>query len=469
MLFVWILTLLNDIFSFSFRECLNKEHSISSSWIFMVAILNLICVLDIIRNFVTGYMDSYTKKSVLEPKKIALRYFRTWFLVDWIAIYVLGRMLAATFFVIRYNNTYKIGVLRYIRVARMATVIKNLRWITDYFGATFVQYLIMSIFIVACYIWHFNACIYVALPLLSTFHKGVQSNMSWIAHVMSSYEAESRTVTCLELYAHSLFECLIKMNLGMLNVYVPHEFDEVLFIIYCIITGFFFKALVFIFIYFIYDTTYHSTLKFIKISNHIQNYLYAVRSSEELHQKIKTYLHRRYGNEVYIETQKQLSLPLRLEIYTELWKTEAVNRSLLKTIPQRQLQKIFSSFELEIYLPNHVIYRVNQKAKHIYYLCSGSVAIYTESGVEMCHITDSSYFGLAAFVKRDSEPLRQHTAKTVETCEVLVLRYRDLYELSNKFPELKRFLESLIDDYYTGYGFFKNFRNFESDTDENTK
>ena len=46
---------------------------------------NLIFIVDLVLNFRTGFLDIKERTIVLDPKAIAVRYVRTWFVVDLIA------------------------------------------------------------------------------------------------------------------------------------------------------------------------------------------------------------------------------------------------------------------------------------------------------------------------------------------------------------------------------------------------
>lgn len=462
MVFIWLLTLHNDIFSFSFRQCLYEEHLKDPFvWFLIVGFLNVVCVLDIVKNFTTGYMNKKTRQTVLKPSKIALHYLKTWFFIDAVAIYFLVRWLMSFSHTTVFKRIKSLAALRFIRVTRIMSVVKNLEWITDMFGLGQMSYYICSILVFAGFVWHYNACFLAFFPSFLKSDFDVQK-MSWTNQVRQIYRQNNKTITCLELYAHSLFECMLKFNIGCNNLLSPYLYEEVFFIIYCVLCGYLFKALFFLLTFYAFNLQYSSIFEFEALKIQLKNYLNYFKVTKHAYSTAEKYFNYRHQQHIFSDKFYDLSPSLRLEVCLEVWKHEFENKIILQQYSHPLLNKIIRKFDLDIFLPNDIIYQVNDIIDCLYFLCSGTIAIYSEEECEMYHIHDSEYFGVSGFFLDQGVELRPNTAIAVEPCEVLILSKIDVKKLVETFPRYRNFLMELIklqSNEYHQASFFSVFNN----------
>ncbi|KAJ8981888.1 hypothetical protein NQ317_007280 [Molorchus minor] len=70
----------------------------------------------------------------------------------------------------------------------------------------------------------------------------------------------------------------------------------------------------------------------------------------------------------------------------------------------------------EIFLPNDTIIQHGSYATTMYFLASGTVAVYTSSGKEICHLCDGDYFGEVSLLNKGQT--RTATVVAIETCQL---------------------------------------------------
>jgi hypothetical protein len=63
-------------------------------WLIFQYVVNVIFTLDIFINFITAYFDQ-EDNLVLDRKKIALHYLKTWFFIDFLAVFPLSSILSS--------------------------------------------------------------------------------------------------------------------------------------------------------------------------------------------------------------------------------------------------------------------------------------------------------------------------------------------------------------------------------------
>ncbi|CAK9817140.1 Potassium/sodium hyperpolarization-activated cyclic nucleotide-gated channel 4 [Anthophora plagiata] len=118
---------------------------------------------------------------------------------------------------------------------------------------------------------------------------------------------------------------------------------------------------------------------------------------------------------------------------------------LFKHLPQTVVIQLSSSLRSEIYMPGDEIVKAGSRGEALYFVSSGTVAIYTAVGKEICHLEDGSYFGEIALVM-DSEH-RVATVVAVETCEIYMLHRDDFRRYILPYPDLLNRLQNVALDH----------------------
>ena len=103
------------------------------AWIIAYYVIDFLFLIDMILTFFTTYTDNYTNMEVLSHKKIAIQYFKGWFLIDVLsimpfdAIFTSKSNINTVIRVSRTSRLYKmLRILRLFKILKMARNDKKL-------------------------------------------------------------------------------------------------------------------------------------------------------------------------------------------------------------------------------------------------------------------------------------------------------------------------------------------------------
>ncbi|KOX78249.1 Potassium/sodium hyperpolarization-activated cyclic nucleotide-gated channel 4 [Melipona quadrifasciata] len=114
---------------------------------------------------------------------------------------------------------------------------------------------------------------------------------------------------------------------------------------------------------------------------------------------------------------------------------------LFKHLPDTVIVQLTNSLHSKIYMTGDEIVKAGTRGEALYFISSGTVAVYTMMGKEVCHLEDGSYFGEIALVM-DTEH-RIATVVAVETCEICVLHRHDFQRFISPYPDLLNHLQNI--------------------------
>lgn len=100
---------------------------------------------------------------------------------------------------------------------------------------------------------------------------------------------------------------------------------------------------------------------------------------------------KRYFNEQ--EILRTVSAPLKQQILVHNTRTLVENSPFFENLPSYLVLKIVTALSVELYLEGDIVYTVGEVGSSVYFIISGSVAVYSPSEIEVCHFSDGDYFG----------------------------------------------------------------------------
>ncbi|XP_066597834.1 tyrosine--tRNA ligase, cytoplasmic [Prorops nasuta] len=101
--------------------------------------------------------------------------------------------------------------------------------------------------------------------------------------------------------------------------------------------------------------------------------------------------------------------------------------TIFHNLPRSVLGNFMAVLTPVIYLKDDVIYRANSKGDCMFFIASGTLALITFSGIEVCHLEDGGYFGQAALIYPEQKRLESVIATDI--CELLHFHYIDFKRL----------------------------------------
>ncbi|KAI4454993.1 i[[h]] channel isoform e [Holotrichia oblita] len=137
---------------------------------------------------------------------------------------------------------------------------------------------------------------------------------------------------------------------------------------------------------------------------------------------------------------------------------------ILKDLPPLFRVNIVPCLRPEVFLPNDIIIKAGTMGDCMYFIYSGTVAVYTPTGKEVmprnassyrvifrilmfifqvCHLQDGGYFGEMSLIAKDSKRIANVVA--IETTEVYRLERKHFNGYLKTLPELYKKLERVAE------------------------
>ncbi|XP_053979382.1 potassium/sodium hyperpolarization-activated cyclic nucleotide-gated channel 1-like [Hylaeus volcanicus] len=401
------------------------------NWHIINDMMNIVFLCDIVMWFFTGYYDYRTKVIVLDPRIVALKYLKNYFLIDFMTVLPIGFID-----LIIPNSTWYCTTLNMLKILRIRNIIVYSRRLHNVYRMSFQQYKILETFSVIVVCVHWAGCLEYYVPM-SVDHLGTLSNDSWIR---SSYFRNKKTkvkryLVCLNRAVTSLVR-----SAHYLDVKTPE--DIILNLILTVVGFLGFMYLLTQFSHLM--TTFHITIKrHLKIIQQLQEYMRYKELPHSLQRRLLIFYHyrNRKGFERDAKIINQVSPYLREELILHNYLRLISTVELFKHLPETVVSQLVSELRSEIFMTGDEIVKAGTLGESLYFIACGTVAVYTSTGKEVCHLEDGTYFGEMALVMESDH--RIATVIAVETCEVNVLDRNDFRRHISPYPDLLNRLQNV--------------------------
>ncbi|CAG9828955.1 unnamed protein product [Diabrotica balteata] len=170
--------------------------------------------------------------------------------------------------------------------------------------------------------------------------------------------------------------------------------------------------------------------------NELEEYMIQKQLPINLRKKITTYYHFKYQGSYFKEDLITflLSDNLKKDINMGICRYLISNVSIFKELSKDQVSDIVQVLISEIFLPNDAIIQAGTIGEAMYFLASGTVAVYTHSGKEICHLQDGAYFGEISLVVKGQK--RSASISAVEICHIYRLKKSDFQKTLMKYRQI---------------------------------
>ena len=168
----------------------------------------------------------------------------------------------------------------------------------------------------------------------------------------------------------------------------------------------------------------------------LKKYMRHKQLPRSVQRRFITYYEFRYQHRYFREAEilHTISSQMRQEIGMHSCRKLVENVTFFNNLPILLLTRIVAILKSEIFLANDVIVRANQLGDCMYFIATGTVAIYTNSGREICHLEDGAHFGEIALVMPDER--RVASVVAIEVCELYRLERADFARTIHPYPML---------------------------------
>lgn len=432
MYFIWSLATLNDMYTVAFRDRhMNQgQDIIVIYWRKITYCLNSCCIIDIFLRFFTAYVDERRKIVILNQRKIIMRYIFTWFVIDTIPVAFIYTYEAYKFYI------KLVYLSKYVRIARIYTLMNYFKWITEYLNFTITTYTVLCIVQILLYVNHFNACTYVYIPEFFNELYPEIANKSWITKLEQNYIKANKNLTCWYLYIHSFKECLLKIEMfGRSSSIPPENLNEKVLSLLFIFSGWLAQLGLFVALYYIFEDLYRPSLSYTEHANLIGNFCRKKKLPKYLQRKIFAYYRYRYENYVF-ENSFEVTTKLYLEILIDIWDSGMETSNLFKELSATSVLQPY--LKPDLIMVGNTVYEIGEQADDIYFICNGSVAVYDEYDAELGHLWNGQLFGVGSL--DDLLSNRTERVVAIEWCQVFRMKRIFALQLSSKLPDFKKIL-----------------------------
>ncbi|XP_030041044.1 potassium/sodium hyperpolarization-activated cyclic nucleotide-gated channel 2 [Manduca sexta] len=382
----------------------------------MMMILDIMYILNVLFNFFTGYVEGVScKHTVLDLKKIARKYTSTWFLVDLMSsVCFLPSLLDM-------KNVTPHLILVSMKVLRMPILIMYLNNVLTVMKIEIFKKSVIEIFafIISYLSWNIYYQFATEYIIEGTFAPISPRACSWI----SIGKLWNATSTTRFIFAFDRAVGLLRKN-SNLNLLKQDGCFEDFFVVSWLIA----KLLVF-----------HCALKYVVslfgfesarsryyiMTKQIENYMNQRKFPPRIKSKILKFYAIRFQSNFFVESRLLacVSGQLRQDIIMHAGRQLVSELEFLKQLPRALLLQIGLKLRIVIFITGDIIFKINTVGDCLYFIDRGTVAIYSESGKEICHLEDGDFFGEIALVMKHH--FRTASAVAVTNCELFRLDRED--------------------------------------------
>lgn len=279
---------------------------------------------------------------------------------------------------------------------------------------------------------HWQSCLYWLVPIATTsvYLPERPGNDSWL-HMSNLWEA-SKSLQYLSCFLRAISTFLTS---GFIHSKPRNEADLTLVIILQIVASLVIWILI-ARVMQLFKGTNSSMIKYHDMLAQVKQYMRHKQLPYITQRRIAAYYEFRFQHRYFRETEilNTLSTQIRQEIGMHACRKLVENVTFFNNLPLLLLARIVALLKSEIFLTNDVIMQAGQPGNCMYFIATGTVAIYTSSGKEVCHLEDGAYFGEVALVMPDER--RVASVIAVEICELYRLDRADFARTIQPYPML---------------------------------
>uniref|UniRef100_A0A2H1WL32 SFRICE_002752 n=1 Tax=Spodoptera frugiperda TaxID=7108 RepID=A0A2H1WL32_SPOFR len=402
--------------------------------------LQLVCLVDIFIKFNTGYLYKSHFHVFMSRKSIFCHYLRRWFIVD------LASSLPGVY-VFTYLNTGNRWLLvahmmALLRSAKIYNVIIDIKVFLRLFTESYIVHGLVRLSMMFVLSSHWCSCL-MYCPAIVVYY--------WSGEMPTHYNFYMRIPGTKDLMGHDLSTRYNKAIIIALSAFFGTGFtmfrstepDEIL--IHSVIIVYAAMFMVFTLVYLIksYLTIFGSTMRYQGLMNQVEEYMKYRQFPLSLKKRVRAFYKYRYQERYFKEESELdcLSEELRDEIKLHTCRTLVHKVKLFEDVPASVVGTVLGCLRPEVYLSNDLVVRAGDIGDCMYFIATGTVAVYSLKGVEVCHLEDGHHFGEVALLMKDSK--RIATVVAVEITQLYRLDALDFNRFVLSHPTLYDRIEAL--------------------------
>ncbi|CAG9764681.1 unnamed protein product [Ceutorhynchus assimilis] len=398
-------------------------------WRILESLLTVIFIINVMLSFFTGYYDEPKQEVILEFKLVVLQYLKTSFFTDLLACVPanIGASSKAGIIILKVLHCFK-----YLMIIRFH---KHFKYCAEILDVNYYTYMITLVIVNTLLYWHVLCCMLkFSRERLGSFSNKIFLRSRTMFHI-AEREASTDYPVLSTLLGAFYRGSLVVYNSSYGKV-LPATEAEILLVWF----GWYLSSLFFIYILAmimeIMKGKTSASHKYVEMERQLKDYMRHKQLPMQMRTRILIYYEFRFQKSYFRENEilDTISEQLRQEINMHACRKLVENVIFFRNLPINLLVRIISCLRIEVYLVNDIIIKANTPGTSMYFISTGTVAIYTKSGKEICHLEDGSHFGEIALIIKDT--LRTASVIAVEVSEIYRLDQKDFVKAINPYPDL---------------------------------
>ncbi|KAG5869880.1 hypothetical protein JTB14_003331 [Gonioctena quinquepunctata] len=177
-------------------------------------------------------------------------------------------------------------------------------------------------------------------------------------------------------------------------------------------------------------------IRFVEVINQIDEYMNQKKLPLGLRERIKKYYDFRYQRRFFREDviTNLLSANLKREVHFNMCKSLIMKVNIFNNLSPDEISGLVTKLTPETFLPKDIIIRSGMYTESMYFISTGTVAVYSHSGREVCHLQDGAYFGEISLVTKNHLVIT--TVIAIETSHLYRLKKKDFEQCVKKNKEV---------------------------------
>ncbi|XP_022099861.1 potassium voltage-gated channel subfamily H member 6-like isoform X2 [Acanthaster planci] len=389
--------------------------------------VDVMFIIDILINFRTTYVNK-NDEVVSNPGKIAVHYFKGWFLIDAVAAIPFDLLL---FGGNDKQSTTLIGLLKTARLLRLVRVARKLDRYSEYGAA--VLLLLMCIFAL---IAHWLACIWFAIGQVEKGMDKNNNNIGWLDDLARKTKTSFNETTIESKYITALyftFSSLTSVGFGNVS---PNTNSEKIFSICVMLIGSLMYASIFGNVSAIIQRLYSGTARYHTQMLRVKEFIRFHQIPNPLRQRLEEYFQHAWSYTNGIDMNMVLkSFPecLQADICLHLNRNLLNNCAAFKGASPGCLRAFSMKFKTTHAPPGDTLIHRGDVLSALYFICRGSIEILKDD-VVLAILGKDDVFG-ENFCQYDTVGKSKCNVRALTYCDLHKILREDLLEILDMYPE----------------------------------
>ncbi|XP_018331121.1 potassium/sodium hyperpolarization-activated cyclic nucleotide-gated channel 1-like [Agrilus planipennis] len=425
---------LAPINSISFWSIASKFYITLTIFKLTVLYCDFVLIINFILNFFTGTENIAEKRILMDRREIAIHYLKGYF---WADVWTIIPIQFISLFL-----TTQLAILFSLQFTKAMTYVSFLKYYKEFSENFNVNYTKQKMILLVCSIMFYFQWVTCFLMFIYLWNCGVlKGTMQTKEELIEALNLKEPITQLTYLnangsYTGALYRATMIILLIDYGRAPPYNNVEKMVVIMIWVVSKLVYVQILSYIFQVLKANGSPAYKYTETLKQLKEYMSHKHLPVYMQRRVLDYYEFRFQNTYFKEKDilNTISNHLRQEVTMHSCGKLVENVTFFKNLPIALLVRIVSCLDTEIYLANDIISKAKSVGNCMFFIASGTVAVYTQSGKEVCHLEDGAHFGEIALVSSDSR--RVTSVIAVEVCELFKLSRDDFVRAIMPYPDL---------------------------------